>query len=125
MRRTVLIVDDSRPLRLALRTIINQQVGWYVCGEASNGAEGVAAAVRLRPGVVVLDFCMPVMNGVEAAAQIKKLVPEAHLLMFTSFATPSVEEAAHLAGIDVLVDKDDCAKLLQALEQFELDKRVA
>jgi len=125
MRRTVLIVDDSRPLRLALRCIINQQAGWYVCGEASNGVEGVAAAVKLRPGVVVLDFCMPVMNGVEAAAQIRKLVPEARLLMFTSFATSSVEEAARLAGIEVLVDKDDCAKLLQSLEHFEINKQVA
>ena len=66
MPRTVLIVDDSAPLRLALRSIIDGEVGWQVCGEAANGAAGIAAAARLKPDVVVLDFSMPVMNGIEA-----------------------------------------------------------
>lgn len=125
MPRTVLIVDDSAPMRLALRSIIDGEVGWQVCGEAANGAAGIAAAARLKPDVVVLDFSMPVMNGIEAGAQIRKLVPAARLLMITWFAVPAIEEAAHLAGIEAFVEKGSRGKLLRALQQFELEKHVA
>lgn len=73
----------------------------------------------------MLDFSMPVMNGIEAAAQIRKLVPEAHLLMVTSFAVPAIEEAAHSAGIQAFVEKGDRGKLLNALQQFDVENKVA
>lgn len=92
MPQTILIVDDSDLVRGALRQIINEQVGWRVCGEATNGTAGVSAAARLKPDVVVLDFSMPVMNGIDAAVQIKKLVPEARILMLTSFALDCVHD---------------------------------
>lgn len=117
MDRTVLVVDDSGIMRATLRQMINGLVGWHVCGEAADGAEGIAAATKLKPDVVVLDFSMPVMNGIEAAAQIRKLVPEARLLMITLFATRAIEEAAHMAGIQAFVEKGSAARLLNALQQ--------
>jgi two-component system, chemotaxis family, chemotaxis protein CheY len=118
VRRKVLLVDDNAPVRTALRWVVTEQ-GWDVCGEASNGAEGVSAAARLKPDVVVLDFCMPVMNGIDAAVEIKKVIPEAHLLMFTSDAGPSIEEAARSANIEAFVEKGDPTKLLETLHRFE------
>ncbi|MGH9738786.1 MAG: response regulator transcription factor [Candidatus Acidiferrales bacterium] len=102
--RRVLIVDDSSSIRTALRWMVKEQ-GWDVCGEASNGAEGISAAGQLKPDVVVLDFCMPVMNGIDAAVQIKRLNPAAHLLMFTSYVGPRIEKAARLAGVEAFVEK--------------------
>ncbi|HEX5422309.1 MAG TPA: response regulator transcription factor [Candidatus Acidoferrales bacterium] len=112
MQRTVLIVDDNVHVRRSLRWTIERELEWQVCGEATNGAEGVSAATRLKPDIVVLDLSMPVMNGIEAARQLKQLVPGSHLLMFTSFATPTLEEAARDAGIEEFVPKNEGAVLL-------------
>ncbi len=62
VQQSILIVDDSALVRRTLRWVIEDQPGWHVCGEASNGAEGISAAARLKPAVVVLDLSMPVMN---------------------------------------------------------------
>ena len=115
----ILIVDDSAPIRLALCSIINQQDGWRVCGEASNGLEAISAASRLRPDVVVLDFSMPVMNGIDAAARINKVLPRTHLVMFTSYPTATVEELARSAGIEAFVEKGDWNNVLQTLHHLE------
>lgn len=119
MQCTVLIVDDNVHVRKSLRLTIEKELEWQVCGEASNGAEGVSAATRLRPDIVVLDLSMPVMNGIEAARQLKRLMPETHLLMFTSFATPTLEEAARDAGIEEFVPKNEGSiLLLQSLRRI-------
>lgn len=119
MSCTVLIVDDNVHVRKSLRLTIEKELEWRVCGEASNGAEGVSAATRLHPDIVVLDLSMPVMNGIEAARQLKRLIPETHLLMFTSFATPTLEEAARDAGIEAFVPKNEGAiLLLQSLRRL-------
>lgn len=119
MSCTVLIVDDNVHVRKSLRLTIEKELEWQVCGEASNGAEGVSAATRLHPDIVVLDLSMPVMNGIEAARQLKRLIPETHLLMFTSFATPTLEEAARDAGIEAFVPKNEGAiLLLQSLRRL-------
>jgi DNA-binding NarL/FixJ family response regulator len=119
VQRSILIVDDSALVRRTLRWVIEDEPGWHVCGEASNGAEGISVAARLKPDVVVLDLSMPVMNGIDAAVQIRKLMPETHLLMFTSYATPAFEQAARSVGIEAFVEKGDPTKLLQTLHGFE------
>lgn len=119
MPHTVLIVDDNVHIRRSLRWAIEHDLEWKVCGEASNGAEGVSAALQLKPEVVVLDLSMPVMNGIEAARRLKELNPETHLLMFTSFATPTLEEAARDVGIEAFISKDeDGDNLLQSLRRI-------
>ncbi|HTU33772.1 MAG TPA: response regulator [Candidatus Acidoferrum sp.] len=115
----ILIVDDSATIRLALCSIINAQNGLRVCGEACNGAEAISAASRLKPDVVVLDFSMPVMNGIDAAAEINKLLPEIHLMMFTSYSDTSLVTEAYSAGIEVVADKGESSKILQALHHLE------
>lgn len=94
-------------MRKIIRQVIEKESGWHVCGEAANGAEGVSAVERLEPHIVVLDLSMPVMDGIEAAILIKKLRPETRLLMFTSYLTPSIEEAARSVGIEEFVAKSD------------------
>lgn len=106
-------------MRTALRWIIKAHADWQVCGEATNGLEGISAAARLKPDVVLLDFSMPVMNGIAAAVGIKRRMPDTRLLMFTSYAAPAIEEAARSAGIEAVIDKGDHASFLRALQQFE------
>ena len=61
----ILIVDDSGVIRQALRSCIESNTGWEVCGEAENGKIAVHLAQQLKPDVVVLDLKMPTMNGLE------------------------------------------------------------
>lgn len=119
----ILIVDDSAPVRLALCSIINAQNGLHVCGEACNGAEAISEASILRPDVVVLDFAMPVMNGINAATHIKKSLPGTHLVMFTAHPTGIVEELARSEGIEAFIGKGDSAKLVGVLHNLEVGSR--
>jgi DNA-binding NarL/FixJ family response regulator len=115
----VLIVDDNAYVRKSLRWTIEHELEWQVCGEAANGAEGVSAAAEMKPDIVVLDLSMPVMNGIEAARHLRRLVPRTHLLMFTSYVTPTLEEAARDVGIEAFVAKSDGAvTLLQSLRRI-------
>src|ERR1700751_4673101 len=126
MRQRILIVDDSIHIRKSLRWLIEHDLEWEVCGEASNGAEGVSRATELRPDVVLLDLSMPVMNGIEAARQLKRIMPETHLLMFTSFPLPGAEEAAKSVGIEAFVAKTQGATtLLQSLARIATSPSTA
>ena len=103
--KCILIVDDSPVVRHSLRALIEQQSGWAVCGEAENGKEGIQRAQELHPDLIVLDFLMPIMNGLQFARELRRLMPKIPLLMFTSFANPYVEKEALAAGIDSVIDK--------------------
>ena len=75
MSYRVLIVDDNATVRNLVRSSIERNREWEVCGEAENGRLAVEKVQQLHPDVVVLDLQMPVMNGLEAARQITRLVP--------------------------------------------------
>jgi DNA-binding NarL/FixJ family response regulator len=64
-------VDDSPVVRNTLRQTLERQRGWEVCGEAADGREAIEKAQQLKPDLVVLDLSMPVMNGLEAARELK------------------------------------------------------
>jgi DNA-binding NarL/FixJ family response regulator len=108
MSRTILIVDDSPIIRHTLRSCIEQNSDWEVCGEAENGRVAIEKVRELHPDVVILDLQMPVMNGFEAADRISHLAPHTALLMLTLHTCEQVSQDAHAAGItDVLSKSDD------------------
>jgi len=104
---SVLIIDDSSLVRTHVRKFFESAPGWQVCGEAVNGKEGVEKAQQFHPNCIILDLSMPVMNGIEAAKILKKLMPEVPLIMFTSFITYRLEQEAVAAGVWRVVGKDD------------------
>jgi DNA-binding NarL/FixJ family response regulator len=108
----ILIVDDSPIIRRSLRTVLEQQPKWGVCGEAGNGREGIDKALQLNPDLVVIDLVMPVMNGIEASRALKKLVPATPLVMFTTFTDPYLTKDALAAGVDAVVPKSEGATTL-------------
>ncbi|VAW39878.1 Two-component transcriptional response regulator, LuxR family, partial [hydrothermal vent metagenome] len=81
----VLLVDDQRLMRDGLRTLLELEDDIEVIGEAGNGQEAVQAYADLQPDVVLMDIRMPLMNGVEATAQLRQEWPEANIIILTTF----------------------------------------
>lgn len=100
----MLIVDDSSAVRDGLHTILVRQCGISVVGEAINGIDAIDKAERLQPSVVLMDVQMPEMDGIEATAHIKGILPDTRILLLTVH-TELVDEAA-AAGADAYLAKD-------------------
>ena len=81
----VLLVDDHAVVREGLRTFLELQDGIEVVGEGGDGAEGVAAAERLRPDVVLMDLVMPRLDGVGAMRELRRRLPGVRVIVLTSF----------------------------------------
>ena len=102
----ILIVDDNPSVRAALRMCFKMETDWIVCGEAGNGDAAIEMARSVKPDVVLLDYAMPVMNGLEAARILSALAPKSAILMYTMFASPDLSELAHAAGVRVVLSKE-------------------
>ncbi|MFV9671658.1 MAG: response regulator [Acidimicrobiia bacterium] len=104
----VLIVDDQALIRSGLRMILEAEPGITVIGEAGDGREGVEAATRQRPDVVLMDIRMPVMDGIEATRRIKAsaLDPKPRVLILTTFDLDEYVYAAIRAGASGFLLKD-------------------
>jgi two-component system chemotaxis response regulator CheY len=103
--KCVLIVDDHPSVRKVLRTIFDAN-GFTVCGEAVDGRDAIEKAQELRPDLILLDLSMPVMNGLDAARELKKIMPNVPLVMFTNHTGAIMEEEARSAGIRSIMSKN-------------------
>ena len=101
----ILVVDDNPAVRRSLRGVLEQHQGWRVCDEAGNGEEAVERFRKIRPDVIVLDFQLPEMNGLDAARIISRLSPETPILMVTLYPSKQLFEEARKVGI-----RGTCAK---------------
>ena len=101
---TVLIVDDHVGVRNAIRIAFESVRGLVVC-EAVNGHDAVEKARQLRPDAVILDFSMPVLNGLQAARILKKLMPAVPLFMLTALYSSQLNSEARAAGISSVYAK--------------------
>jgi DNA-binding NarL/FixJ family response regulator len=111
----VLIADDSVPLRSGLRKLIEEHTGW-VCAEAFNGRDAITKIQQLAPDILVLDLCMPVMDGLQAAYALNKLVPGLPILLCTTDLPPSLVSVAQRCGMQGTVSKYDCRQIISGIE---------
>ena len=104
-KKRVLLVEDNLDIRVAVRRLFNTHPNFVVCGKAEHGREAVEKAPSLRPDLIILDLSMPVMNGLEAAPLLIKILPNVWLILLTAHDGPEVDRLSHSAGINAVVPK--------------------
>ncbi len=115
MELRILVVEDSAITRQMIRSIA-QQRDWTICGEAEDGWAGIVKFKALRPDVVVLDFTMPGINGIETARRMSMLDPDVPLILFTILDEDELNKAARAAGIYATVSKMRTPDLVEAIK---------
>ena len=116
MNLRILIVDDSVTMRRITATIVGSQPGWTVCGEAEDGLSGIQKFQELKPDLVLIDFGMPDINGIETAAWMFTANPTVPLILFTVWDPESLEPAAAKVGICAVVRKTEAWTLIASIE---------
>ena len=110
----ILIADDHAVVRSGLRKILETQTNWQVVAEAVDGKEAVFKALETKPDVAVLDYSLPMINGVEATRQIRGRLPKTEVLIFTMHDTDSLIGELLAAGARGYLLKSDANRLLLA-----------
>src|ERR1700722_15921752 len=108
----ILIADDSHQVRQVLRSLVEQDREWKVCGEAIDGRNTIQKAKDTRPDLIVLDFRMPLMNGRDAARELAKAAPDALVLLCTGFLSLNLIDEAQRVGIRAAVSKSIAPAIL-------------
>jgi DNA-binding NarL/FixJ family response regulator len=116
----ILIADDHDVARSGIRALLENHVGWQVCGEAKDGREAVELAATLTPDLILLDIGMPNLNGLEAVRQILATSPEAQILVLTMHDTDQVVREVLRAGARGFLLKSDAGRdLIAAVEALQ------
>ena len=112
----VLVVDDQASIRKALRSLLETQAAFQLCGEATDGYEALQKVQELDPEIILMDISMPGLDGLEATRRILKAHPSAEVLIITQFQSAQAVQAARNAGARGYLAKSEAGHhLMQAL----------
>jgi two-component system, NarL family, response regulator NreC len=126
MSKFVLLADDSPAVRTMIRRHLEFHPNLEVCGEASDGIEAVQKALELSPDLIVMDFSMPRMNGLEATRALRQKMPHVPIILFTGHESLVSTSDANEAGVSAIVFKFQAHNLLpQVLDLLERPERAA
>ena len=112
----ILVVDDNPAVRHYLRAILEQQTTWQVSDEARTGEEALQRVKKAPPDLILLDFQMPDLNGLDVAQQISELFPRIPILMVTIHLSSQLAEAAKRVGVRGACAKSDVGSIVQAVD---------
>ncbi|MGB9682395.1 MAG: response regulator [bacterium] len=117
MAKRVLIVDDAAFMRMMLKNILSQN-GYEIAGEASNGLEAVTMYKELKPDLVTMDITMPEMDGIAAVKEIRKIDPEAKIVMCSAMGQQAmVIESIQAGAKDFIVKPFQPDRVLEAVKK--------
>ena len=112
----ILIADDHEVVRFGVRQILEGRANWEVVAEASDGKEAVATAIETNPDVCVVDYSLPLMNGLEVTRQIRMRVPQSEILIFTMHDNETLVQGLLKAGArGYLLKADAKSHLIEAI----------
>jgi DNA-binding NarL/FixJ family response regulator len=112
----ILIADDSDLVRSKLADALSTHAGWSICGQAANGRRAVLQALDLRPDLILMDFSMPMLSGLQAAEEILKLMPSVPVVLYTVYDDQQMEAEAKKIGICKVISKSRSENLVAELE---------
>jgi CheY-like chemotaxis protein len=115
MARRILVADDNPAIRKMLCKIFEVEEDYDLCAEARDGAEAIALAIKHKPELIILDMLMPVMDGIQAAKELKDLMPEVPIIIFTLYA--EALDPYHIAA-DRIVSKSEASTLMDHVRQL-------
>jgi len=119
----ILIADDHDIVRCGLRRLIEKQADWEVVAEAGDGKEAIGRAVETKPDVALLDYSMPLINGVETTRQIRARLPNTEVLIFSVYDCEARIQDCLRAGARGYVLKSDVeGQLIAAIESLATHK---
>jgi CheY-like chemotaxis protein len=118
MAKTILVVDDNSKIRQQVCKLLASEKDLEICAEAADGRQAIELAVRLRPALIVLDLSMPVMNGFEAARELKKLLPDIPIVLFTQHADLGKHLLGSIPSVDRVVSKSEPLELLKNIRSL-------
>jgi DNA-binding NarL/FixJ family response regulator len=115
MAKRVLVADDNPLVRTALGQLFERERDYAICAEAKNGQEAISLALKHRPDVIILDWAMPVLNGLDAARKLKKIMPEVPIILFTQHAQAAITV---LDIVGRIVPKTDAIGLMEHVKSL-------
>ncbi|TBL77738.1 response regulator [Paenibacillus thalictri] len=117
MANRILIVDDAAFMRMMIRDILSKN-GYEVCGEANDGAQAIEKFKELRPDLITMDITMPEMDGINALKEIKKVDPNAKVIMCSAMGQQAMVIDAIQAGAkDFIVKPFQADRVIEAIKK--------
>ena len=121
--KRIVIADDHEVVRSGLRAIIEARSSWTVSGEATDGEQAVALALEMRPDIMIVDYSMPLANGLEVCRRVRSMHLRTEILILTMHENEELLTEAILANVRGFLFKSDARKhLVDAIEAL-LDGR--
>jgi DNA-binding NarL/FixJ family response regulator len=115
--KRVLIADDNRRVNELIRVFLSQRQDLEVLAQTWDGRETVDTALKMHPDLIILDFVMPELNGIEVASVLRQSLPDAKTILFTMYDEHVGKHLAQCAGVDVVLPKvHGLAALSQAID---------
>lgn len=116
MEINILVVDDIPAVRQYLRKLLSASPGLSIVAEVEDGATAIQKAETINPDIILMDINMPLVNGLEAARQILRLIPAAKIIFLTEHLSPEMLlEALHTGASGYLIKSDMAQELLPAI----------
>ena len=120
-----MIGDDNPVVRRTLRALLETRTDWQVCGEATSGREAVEQAAELKPDMIILDFAMPEMDGLQAAREIFAAFPDVPILLYTDYAfSPEAKLDARKCGVRDVINKGSSPNQLLSTMEALLNQKT-
>jgi DNA-binding NarL/FixJ family response regulator len=115
MKKTILLADDSPIVGQSLYRLLAIEENCDLCAQATDGNEAISLAKQCKPDLVILDLSMPKMNGLEAARELKKIMPTVPIILLTLHASSVNESFAKDLCVDSVVAKGDFRHLMDSV----------
>ncbi len=119
----ILIADDHDLMRRGVKSLLQSHPGWEVCAEAHTGREAVSKAEEMKPDVVIMDISMPELNGIEAARRVRKVAPNAEVLILSvHYSDQLIREILDAGVCGYMIKSDSDGDLVAAVETLAQHK---